>query len=216
MSSVAKRDELLSLLTPKQRLFCEEYFISKNQGSAYSKAYGQENLQQATKSAYKLLTYNENVCNYLAYEQSIVARKFALSKGDLISLHRKIVDTYEQVLLLLAKTSPLTQIERERLTFCQNTVKAADYRASLREIGLLQGEYVERIDVQHLTKTIRILTGEEDATTLIEGETYISLPLSEQDTPKQIPDEDLNNSPQNNNFSDFNNFSENEGEIKNE
>ena len=160
MTNEEKRELLYSCLRDKQKAFCDLVLDHIPPAQAYNQAYGLADHKSCVKSANALLKYNDNVINYITFEKDIQQKQELMTKGDLIYLHKRIIDTYASMLNLLSSDTPLSKEQKEKLRNYQNTIKTSDFRSALIEIGKLQGDYVEKIEVTQ-KQVIRLNTGED-------------------------------------------------------
>lgn len=126
------------------RAFVKEYIRNGfNKIDAYLHTYPSSSSESASVSSTELLLNNPNVKAFLEYERARWEKQMDISIQELIKHHMSIVKSYKKMMKLLNKTS-LTNDEAQQAFRLQKTLKASDYRASLREIGLLKGFYIAK------------------------------------------------------------------------
>jgi hypothetical protein len=190
--SLTRKEQLITELSPGQLTFVNELVVNGgDRRKAYIVAYPTSNEAYASANASHLLDV-EKVQEYYMLLQTATLIKYKVTRQDLISMHMRIIKAYDKLLSLIEKDNKTEQDYLDISTY-KGYIKASDYKDALEQIGRLQGDYVERHEINDKRQIITINTGSIPMQIEAEDVTNIKQDLLDNTS----PDKDTNNNPDN-------------------
>jgi|ERR1035437_44208 NADPH-dependent 7-cyano-7-deazaguanine reductase QueF-like protein len=149
--------ECRTKMTFQEIKFAELVGAGEDVGDAYALCW-ENPMNLPTKTLGKtLINKKKYVKEFIRLKQIGIAERTKLSADVLIGKHMAIIDNYEYAIDLIKKDNK-TQQEIDRIYQLKGFISSTDYKNALREMGLLTGLYVTKIEVKDTTVRINVIT----------------------------------------------------------